>query len=175
MLLKRKSGENSRTWSRRLAKQCKPERRVQMMRIGKVKPELTLQRQGIIIQGLIVHTYIKLSQAAGQDKIHDVEQRTRQAAADARENFDSYRHSAQKAASNARDSTENLYKEARTATDRKIDETRSNIEKKGEEAKSGWFSWLGWGKSKAEETKQDVAGKVADSAEDVKKQAEKHV
>ena len=55
-----------------------------------------------------------------------------------------------------------------------IQEARAGAEKKGEQAKEGWFSWLGWGKSKAEDAKKDAAEKVAESADDVKKRAEKH-
>jgi len=78
----------------------------------------------------------------------------------------------------ARDSTENLYNEARSSADRKAAEARSEAEKKAEQAKSGWFSWWGSTKSQAEakgdELKRDAAGKVANSAEDVKSRAEKH-
>ena len=74
-----------------------------------------------------------------------------------------------------RASTENLYNDTRLAAEGKVDQGRSAVEKKAEQAKSGWLSWLGWGKSTAEEMKKDVSGKVAESAEDVKKQAEKHV
>jgi hypothetical protein len=124
-------------------------------------------------------------QASGQDKIasarssvdgkmHEVEDRARQVSADAQAKFDEYKSSAQKKLSGARDSTENLYNEARSSADRKTSEARAEADRKAEQAKSGWFSWLGWGKSKAEEGKQDAAGKVAESAEDVRKRAEKH-
>ena len=45
----------------------------------------------------------------------------------------------------ARRSSENLYNDARTA-----------VSGSKEEAKAGWFSWLGWGKSKKEEAKGEA-------------------
>jgi len=67
-----------------------------------------------------------------------------------------------------------------TASDaqRRYDQLRSSVlheaEKKTDEAKAGWFSWLGFGKTKARESKEAAANKVAKGAEDVKKSAEKH-
>jgi hypothetical protein len=57
--------------------------------------------------------------------------------------------------------------------DRKATEAQSDVEKKGEEVKAGWSNWLGWGKSEAEKTKRDTAGKVANTAEDVRQRADK--
>jgi len=87
--------------------------------------------------------------------------------------------------SKARDSTESLYRDARSATERKADEARHAAESKKEEAKAGWFSWLGWGRSKVDEgkgkteaeadrVKREGAQKVADASESVKQRAEKH-
>jgi len=87
--------------------------------------------------------------------------------------------------SKARDSTESLYRDARSATERKADEARYAAESKKEEAKAGWFSWLGWGRSKVDEgkgkteaeadrVKKEGAQKVADASESVKQRAEKH-
>ncbi|THV06699.1 hypothetical protein K435DRAFT_773049 [Dendrothele bispora CBS 962.96] len=89
--------------------------------------------------------------------IHDAEARAKSAADSAQAKFDGYRK-------DARDSTENLYTEA-----------RASAEKKEEQAKAGWFSWLGWGKSKAEETKQAGAEKVSEAAGDVKSKADKRI
>ena len=69
-----------------------------------------------------------------------------------------------------RQSTEHLYSEAREKVSHGIHEA----EKKGEEAKAGWFSWLGWGKSKGEEVKKEGAEKVAEGAENVKQKAKQH-
>lgn len=57
--------------------------------------------------------------------------------------------------------------------DRKAAEMQSDVEKQGEKVKAGWFNWLGWGKSEAEKAKRDAAGKVANTAEDVRQRAEK--
>lgn len=46
-----------------------------------------------------------------------------------------------------------MYKEAKAAAERKTAEAESK-------AKEGWFSWLGWGKSKVEEGKQEGAAKA---------------
>lgn len=85
----------------------------------------------------------------------------------------------------ARDSTEQLYGEARSGADRQATELREDAERKAEQAKQGWFSWLGWGKSKAQDAKDTVeskaeqekryaAQKVADGAEGARTRAEKH-
>ena len=81
--------------------------------------------------------------------------------------------------SKACDSTESLYRDARSATERKADEASYAAESKKEEAKTGWFSWLGWGRSKVDEGKgkteaeadrveREGAQKVADASESVK-------
>jgi len=57
----------------------------------------------------------------------------------------------------ARESTENLYQEARSSAEHKAHEAREAAEKKSAEAKQGWFSWLGWGRSKVDEGKEKVA------------------
>ncbi|KAG5350494.1 hypothetical protein C0989_010801 [Termitomyces sp. Mn162] len=129
----------------------------------------------ICIEGaLIIPHRSNFLQTAGQDKIHEVEEKARQAATDTQEKLDSYRKTSGKAMTDARVLTENLYKDTRSAAEGQVDQAQSTIDKKAKEAKSGWFSWLGWGKSTTEEVKKDVAGKVAESAEDVKKQAEKN-
>ncbi|PPQ93665.1 hypothetical protein CVT25_012724 [Psilocybe cyanescens] len=85
----------------------------------------------------------------------------------------------------ARDSTEHLYNEARSTTEQKAAEARQEAEKKAEQAKAGWSSWLGWGKSEVEagankvenesdRLKREAAQKVANAAGDVKGRAEKH-
>lgn len=70
----------------------------------------------------------------------------------------------------ARDSTENLYREA----EQRSHAARETVERKADEVKQGWFSWLGWGRGKADETKERGAERVANAADDVKKRAEKH-
>jgi hypothetical protein len=107
-------------------------------------------------------------------KVHDAEGRARQVGADAQAKYDSYKSSAQKSLADAKDSTENLYQDARSTIDRKASETLSEAGKKGEAAKAGWFSWLGWGKSAAEKGNREAAAKVSETAEDVRKRADKH-
>lgn len=117
----------------------------------------------------------------------DVKERSGALAKDAEAKYDAAKQSVLQ----ARDSTEQLYDEARNATGRRANEVRGDFENAGNKAKEGWFSWKGWGKSKAEEggekmnrseedvretldkDKQYVARKVADSAGDVQRQAEK--
>lgn len=106
-------------------------------------------------------------------KIQEAERRARQTGADIEAKYDSYKASAQKSLADARGSTENLYKEARSMADRKATEVRSDVEKKGDQVNAGWSNWLGWGKSEAEKGKRDAASKIADTAEDVKQQADK--
>ncbi|KAK7472982.1 hypothetical protein VKT23_001086 [Stygiomarasmius scandens] len=94
---------------------------------------------------------------ASVDKsIQDAEARTKQAAENAQAKLNDYKN-------DARDSVENLYNDARAST-----------VKKEEQAKEGWFSWLGWGKSKTEDAKKSSAEKVSDAAADVKSKADKH-
>ncbi|KAF5345318.1 hypothetical protein D9758_008487 [Tetrapyrgos nigripes] len=105
-------------------------------------------------QGQLKYDELK---ASADKTIHDAEARTRQAASDTQAKFNEYRKG-------AKDSTENLYNEA-----------RSSVEHKEEQAKVGWFSWLGWGRSKAEDAKSAGAEKVSETAGDVKSKADKHV
>jgi len=94
---------------------------------------------------------------ASVDKsIQDAEARTKQAAENAQAKLNGYKN-------DASDSVENLYNDARAST-----------VKKEEQAKEGWFSWLGWGKSKTEDAKKSSAEKVSDAAADVKSKADKH-
>jgi hypothetical protein len=95
--------------------------------------------------------------------IHDAEARAKQAANDAQAKYEEYKQGASRSLSSARDSTENLYREA-----------KESGEERKEKAKAGWFSWLGWGKSTAEDTKKAGAEKVADAAGDVQSKAGKH-
>jgi F0F1-type ATP synthase membrane subunit b/b' len=90
-----------------------------------------------------------------------------------------------------RDSTEALYREARDNAERKSAELRADADRKAQEAKDGWFSWLGSGKNKveqgenaakegkdkldteAERLRKEAARGVANAAEDVRVKAEK--
>lgn len=90
------------------------------------------------------------------------------------------------------DSTEHLYDQARDTTEQRAREARAELDRAGRETKQGWFSWLGWGRSKVDEggerlkqgeknveqrldkDKQYVAQKVADNAEAVRNRADKH-
>jgi len=103
------------------------------------------------------------------EKVQEAEGRARKAGADVKAKYDSYKGSAQKTLADARGSTENLYEEARSMTDRKA----ADVEKKGREVKAGWSTWLGWGKSTAEEGKRDAVGKAADGADGVAQRADK--
>ena len=50
-------------------------------------------------------------------------------------------------------------------------DTKVYAEEKANEAKSSWFSWLGWGKSKTEDAKEAAAKQAAGAAKDVKEAA----
>ncbi|KAJ3727094.1 hypothetical protein C8R42DRAFT_639475 [Lentinula raphanica] len=113
------------------------------------------------------------AKASADKTINDAEARAKQAANDAQAKFDEYKTSASKSLSNAKSSTENLYNEARASVDQKYGEAKSGVEEKKEQAKAGWFSWLGWGKSTAEDAKKAGAEKVADAAGDVQAKANK--
>jgi len=103
----------------------------------------------------------------------EVEGQARQVEADLQSKYDSSKVSAQKTLQRARDSTENLFNQARSTADRELSNAQSGAEKTGEEVKAGWLSWLGWGKSEAKKGKRDAAGKVAETAEDVRQRADK--
>jgi len=88
--------------------------------------------------------------------------------------------------------TESAYRDTRDNAEQKAAELRRGAERKGEEVKEGWFSWLGYGKSKvadaeqlakerrnqleaeADRLKREAARGVANTAEDVRVRAEKH-
>lgn len=57
--------------------------------------------------------------------------------------------------------------------DRNVDAAKLKAEEGKAEVKQGWFEWLGWGKSKAEGAKKDVAATAAHGARDVKEGASK--
>ncbi|KAF8995480.1 hypothetical protein BDQ17DRAFT_1250692, partial [Cyathus striatus] len=62
--------------------------------------------------------------------------------------YDSYKNQVKDSVVHARDSTESLYNEARSNAERKAAELKAEADRKAHEAKQGWFSWLGWGKSR---------------------------
>jgi hypothetical protein len=71
------------------------------------------------------------------------------------------------------------YDSAKGTAEHEYGRAKGAAEETKEEAKQGWFSWLGWGKSKAEqaawekdELKRDAASKVAGGAEDVREWAD---
>ncbi|KAJ4483687.1 hypothetical protein J3R30DRAFT_1818208 [Lentinula aciculospora] len=113
------------------------------------------------------------AKASADKTIADAEARAKQTANDAKAKFDDYKSNASRSLSNAKDSTENLYNEARASVDNKYGEAKGSVEEKKESAKAGWFSWLGWGKSTAEDAKKSSAEKVADVAGDVQAKASK--
>ncbi|THH03121.1 hypothetical protein EW145_g6514 [Phellinidium pouzarii] len=82
------------------------------------------------------------------------------AAADAQARLASYKDSATSSLQHARDSTEQSVHDAKTY-----------VGQKGEEAKSSWWGWLGWGNSKSEEAKEAAARKAAQGAASVKQTA----
>lgn len=74
-------------------------------------------------------------------------------------------------------------KETKGAAANKYGEAKGAAEGTAQEAKKGWFSWLGWGKVKAEDAqdaavrekdaaRRSLAGSVADKAETTRQWAE---
>lgn len=123
--------------------------------------------------------------SSADNRVNDAEARARGLTDRTEEKLAEYRNTARDSLSRARDSTEQLYGEARSTADRKAAELREEAERKAEQAKEGWFSWLGWGKSKAQGAKETIenktdqekryaAQKVADGAESARTRAEKH-
>ncbi|KAM6502182.1 hypothetical protein JOM56_002159 [Amanita muscaria] len=49
-----------------------------------------------------------------------------------------------------------MYEETKATAEQKVGEARGALESKGEEVKRGWFSWLGWGKSKGQVARDRV-------------------
>ena len=60
---------------------------------------------------------------------------------------------------------------ARTETEKTAEAAHAYAEEKGKDAKSSWWGWLGWGKSKAEDAKKNAAAVAAKGAQDVKESA----
>ncbi len=124
----------------------------------------------------------------GRGVIDDVKERSGALAREAEAKYDS----AKNALKRTGDSTEQLYDEARDKSKQRAREARADVDRAAHETKQGWFSWLGWGRSKVDEgeerlkrgekdleqrlerDKKSVAQRVAGSAEDVRDRAEKH-
>jgi hypothetical protein len=66
----------------------------------------------------------------------------------------------------------NQYK---NAAEQSLADARKTSEQKFEETKDASQKWFSWGQSKTDEAKHEGAQKVAESAEDVKKRAERQV
>jgi len=84
-------------------------------------------------------------------KVNELEERARQAS----------QAGQAKAQAEARDAVR--------AVEQKVEQVKSDVEKRSEKAKAGWFSWLRWGKSKADVVKDEAAAKTADGVEAAKK------
>lgn len=74
-----------------------------------------------------------------------------------------------------KNATEQSLADARRTSERKYEETKDAVAQRADEAKDVGHSWFGWGQSKTDETKQEGAQKVAESAEEIRKRAERHV
>jgi hypothetical protein len=105
---------------------------------------------------------LTLFQAAAQNAVDSAE-------AKAQRSYDSLRSSTSETATDA----QRRYDQLRSSLSSDATRAREEAEKKKEEAKAGWFSWLGFGKSKAQDAKHEAATKIASGADDVKKSAEK--
>ncbi|KAJ2931238.1 hypothetical protein H1R20_g5836, partial [Candolleomyces eurysporus] len=123
---------------------------------------------------------VKEAQAEGRGLLDRAEEKLEYANKAVKDNFNQ-----------TRNSTEALYREARDNAEHKSAELRADADRKAREAKQGWFSWLGFGKSKVEEgenaareakdkldteaerLRKEAARGVANAAEDVRVKAEK--
>jgi hypothetical protein len=128
------------------------------------------------------------AEARGRDIMDDVKERSGAIAHDVEARYDLAKQSVRQAGA----STGKTYNEARDTTERKAREIRNDVGQMGTNAKEGWFSWKGWGKSKVEEgqdkmkqgeenveqnldkTGRTASQKVAEGAEEVRERAEKY-
>jgi len=94
---------------------------------------------------------------------HDLTERARQAAQEAQEKFDQYKHAAEQSLADARRTSEQKY-----------EDTKDAVAQRADEARVTGNSWFGWGQSKTDEAKREGAQKAAEGAEEVRKRAERH-
>jgi hypothetical protein len=86
-------------------------------------------------------------QASGQDKLAAARARADSAASGAQAKYDSYKYPT-------------------------LPDSRAAVTK--DQTQGGWFDWLRWGRSKADQGKRDGAQKVVDAADEVRKRADEH-
>lgn len=86
--------------------------------------------------------------------VRDAEVRGKSLSEDLESKYESAKGSARASLNRVRDSTENLYHDARSSAEHGAQEVRETAERKAAEAKQGWFSWLGWGRSKVDKHKR---------------------
>ncbi|KAI6044645.1 hypothetical protein EDC04DRAFT_324770 [Pisolithus marmoratus] len=72
-----------------------------------------------------------------------------------------------------KEAAEKSFEDARKASERRYEEAKDTAAQKAEEAKDSGWKLFGFGSQKAEETKKQTTEKVAGTAEDVKRKAEK--
>lgn len=73
---------------------------------------------------------------------------------------------------NAKDSAAQTLGRTASDAERKKEEAQLKAHEVKEEAKSSWWSWIGWGSSKSKEAESMAAEKVAEGAEGAKKGAD---
>ncbi|KAG1847359.1 hypothetical protein DFJ58DRAFT_798160 [Suillus subalutaceus] len=91
------------------------------------------------------------------ESLHDLTERARQTAHEAQEKLNQYKNA-----------TEQTLADARRTSEQKFEETKHGPKDAGQ-------TWFSWGQSKTDEAKREGVQKVAESAEDVKKRAERQV
>lgn len=70
-----------------------------------------------------------------------------------------------------KDSAAASLQDAKHSVENGAHDAKAYAEKKGEEAKSTWWSWFSWGSNKSEEAKEVAAQKAAQGAANVKEKA----
>lgn len=82
-------------------------------------------------------------------------------------------HEAQTKLNQYKNAAEQSLADARRTSEQKFEETKDAVIQRADEAKDAGQSWFSWGQSKTDEAKREGTQKVAESAEDVKKRAER--
>ncbi|KAI5120289.1 hypothetical protein M0805_005795 [Coniferiporia weirii] len=100
------------------------------------------------------------AQGAVQDGYNSATAKANAAATDAQARLASYK-----------DAASNSLQQARESTEKGAHDAKAYVDQKGQNAKSTWWSWLGWGSSKSEEAKEAAAQKAAQSAAGTKQAA----
>ncbi|KAG2358906.1 hypothetical protein BDR07DRAFT_1293563 [Suillus spraguei] len=93
---------------------------------------------------------------------YDLTEQARQTAHEAQAKLNQYKDAAERSLADARKTSEQRFEETKDAVTQRVDEAK--------DAGQGWFNW---GQSKTDDAKREGAQKVTESAEHIKKRAER--